>query len=214
MKAMKQNTQRGSAIFFILIGVVLFAALSFAVGNMLRGGGADMVSDDKARILADEMIDYARQVKQAVQHIRISNGCSDTEISFLNSAVSGYARVPESRDECQVFNSSGGGINYSYIPAQARDSADSSKSNFGETAFTGLVYVIGVGQDCANASCNELLLMASYINQKVCAKINKALGLGVDMTDESITGVEPNTADFFKKVGKRTVLIFLIGWLL
>lgn len=165
--------QTGSAIFYILIAVVLFAALGIAVSNMMRGPVGGSISNEKAGILAAEILSYAQQVKSTVQDLLISNDCEDTDISFENNIVSGYEHTPAARDKCKVFGSDGGGLSWQ---------SPTEKMNEGsEWYFTGLHPIHRIGSTSVVES--ELLLMLEGVSQEVCAQINVILGNPEQMLD-------------------------------
>lgn len=164
-----QNTQRGSALFIILIAVMLFAALSYAVSNMMRGGNEGLITEEKSNLYADEILEYARQIGQSIHGLRISNDCTDTEISFENAALAGYTHTPAAPDACQVFNVSGGGM--SYLPA-------TSVINGGlDWIFTGENDGANVGTQCNADGCADLIVILPDIKLTVCQAINKKLGI-------------------------------------
>lgn len=47
--------QRGNVLFLILLAVVLFAALNYAVTSSMSGGGKN-ASDERYRLLASQLI--------------------------------------------------------------------------------------------------------------------------------------------------------------
>ena len=59
---MISKPESGNVLFIILIAVALFGALNFVVGNMLRGGNPQAISEQKASILADEILAQARDI--------------------------------------------------------------------------------------------------------------------------------------------------------
>ncbi len=171
-------SQKGSALFIVLIATALFGALSFAVANMMRNDGGIKLSDEKAGLYADDILDYGRTVRQAVQHMRISNGCEDTDISFQNDVVSGYTNG--SNANCQVFNPDGGGMSW---VSPAADYNDGS-----EWVFAGTNIVDGVG-----TTAPDLIVMLPNINTSVCDRINNVSGITNTGTD--------NAVDFTKFAG-------------
>lgn len=168
--------ERGNALFFILIGVALFAALSFAVSDMMRGGSATSISDETAKLQATDIIDYARSVRQAVQNVRISNGCEDTQISFektpFDGSDAGYVNANAPSDfSCHVFHSNGGGL------------SSPSLSPEGEIwLFSTHAFFSGVGNSGATA---ELTAYININNDVLCDEINTKLGLDTDITGAS-----------------------------
>lgn len=169
------KSQSGSILFYILIAVALFAALSYAVSSMMRGGAE--IGEQKDSILIDGTLEYARNVKQAIQTLRISNSCSDDEISFERSPFDGsdadYTNASAPTDfSCHVFHPQGGGLGYS-TPDE-----DLSDYNY---VFTG---VFGVTDFGSNSS-GELSFILRGVSLDQCTKINTKLGLGAPQSDDT-----------------------------
>lgn len=166
----KRKNERGNALFFILIGVVLFAALSYTVGNMMRGGNAETIADEKAGLYADEILDYGRILRQAVQGVKISGGCLDGEISFETAGLTGYTNGTNTA--CQVFNSNGGDINYIKINSAVTSS---------DWVFTGTNIVDSVG-----TAAPDLVAILPDIKLSICEAINETSGITALGTDADI----------------------------
>lgn len=66
----KTQTQRGNVLFLILIAVVLFAALSYAVTQSSRGGG-DNVDDEKMRLEAARLLQQGAMIQQEFMKRRV-----------------------------------------------------------------------------------------------------------------------------------------------
>jgi hypothetical protein len=167
-RAKHKNSERGSVIFMILIAVALFAALGFVVSNMLREGSPQSVTEDRARLLAGEIMDYGRTLRQGVQNMRISNGCTDTQISFEVAALAGYANGTNTA--CQLFHRAGGDVNY--IPP----TADVTAANW---IFTGANNALNVG-----TTAPDLIAILPNIPLAVCNAINTASGIN-DLGNDS-----------------------------
>lgn len=125
---MKRSFESGNALFFILIAVVMLAALSFAVMQGSRGG-AESLSAEKTRLVATEILEYADVVAKAVAQTRL-RGFEDTQISFENSAVGGYANANCTDEQCKIFSPSGGGVNYIAPNAEGLDQASAAATTF------------------------------------------------------------------------------------
>lgn len=172
------HTQNGAVFYYILLAVALIAALSYVVSRDNRGS-VSALSDDQARIAANEIIEYGNTVAQAVQKLRL-RGCGDTEISFENPIITspvGFNYENGINTSCHVFNLNGGSINYSLVPPQYIKSINSANTYFGEYVFSGNAGFLGVGSDCANARCNELFMAIPYLDDSICLQINKSVGI-------------------------------------
>ena len=177
------HREAGNVLFIILIATILFGALSFAVGNMLRGGDTIAIGQEKAGLYAAEILDKARQIRSGVQEARAAYGCLANDMSFANDRVSGYAHTPATDIECQIFHASYGGTHYSVPPVDWLDTTQSAQTGYGQWFFTGesCVYDVGTGStDCATASGSadsDLIAVMPWIKREICIAINDALGL-------------------------------------
>jgi len=171
MNKISHHSQSGVALVYILIAVALFAALSYTVADMMKGGNADDITQERAKIYANEIIDYARLVKQSVQSVRISNDCSDTDISFENNVETGYTNGTNTA--CQVFHADGGMINWL--------SPQSTVNDGSEWLYSGGNHVDAIG-----TSASELVLILPNIKQLICDQINTSSGITDTGTDAAI----------------------------
>lgn len=175
----RTHPESGNVLFFILIAVVLFGALSYVVGGMMRGGNAESITEERARILASGIMDYGRALRQGIQNMRISNGCTDSQISFDTPSLSGYNN-PDSPDGCKLFTPAGGDVSYTPPLPDSLASISPAPTLYGEWYFTGGICAIGLGQDPASCSSNndkEIVAFLPYINLPTCIAINNALGI-------------------------------------
>ena len=165
-----RSPERGSAIFYILIAIVLFAALNFAVSNINRGGDSGL-SKELQRVYAGEIIDYSKSLRRAVQNMRIS-GVADTDISFDNQYVSGYQHSPEQPDQNKVFSKTGGAINYVEPNPDWLIANPPNPLNYGNWFFYGEGVILDVGTSAA-----DLTVTLSWIKKDICIAINDLLGI-------------------------------------
>lgn len=178
----KQPDEEGNVVFLLFLAVGLFAALGFTVTDMMRGGAAEQITDEKTRLHAAELLEVARQIKQSVQQAKLGFGCSDNTISFENPYVSGYEHTPQVDSGCIIFGENGG-ANYKLVPGDWLDPAQESRTRYREWYFTGGSCVIDIGTgsaDCATANGtndSDLILVAPWLKQGVCVELNAQLGI-------------------------------------
>lgn len=110
MNNSKRRAQSGNILFYILIAIALLAALSLAVAQSNRGS-LGQVNQERARILADELLDYGNAVSNAVAQLRL-RGCKDIEISFERPGPTQVNSNAPTDKTCHVFEKVGGGILY------------------------------------------------------------------------------------------------------
>ncbi len=185
-----KKRQAGNAMLFVLIGIVLFAALTYMYSKTGRSAGK--LSLEEAQLNAQQILSYAEKINGAVQMISLQNNCLATQISFENTTVGGYANAGSPANKsCRVFDLAGGGMLYIPPPSAVLDTAAAAAAVTGGFAagnlvgqyfFTGKLCVDGLGTgelatcESDSADNEELLLVFPWINGDVCAAINRILG--------------------------------------
>ena len=176
--------ESGNIMFLILIAVVLFAALSFAVTMSNRGGGSDMNAENM-RILASRITQHAMSYENAVVRLRISKGIAENAIDFDTPRAPGYDNPGCAGDICHVFNAEGGQAVYIDVDRKWLDGSQAGGAHYGYWLFTGGICVpgIGLGDDAscnADPANNELIALVPWVLKDICIQINRKLGIPLD----------------------------------
>lgn len=161
MNMLSLKSQRGSALFMILFGVALFAALSYALSqgrNSVNG-----LSVEKIRLISTDIIDMGNTLKESTARLRLRQ-VANTDISFQNGTVAGYINPGCSVDSCKVFAYDGGGIDWETPTNDVNGGVD--------WGFTGDVAIKNIGADDA-----DLVALLPRLPEAVCNRINVLLNL-------------------------------------
>lgn len=205
-----QAPEAGNVIWFVLIAVVLFAALSFTVAQMLRSGSPEDISAEKTKLYAAEILDTARQFRGAVQNAIIGNNCDESQISFANNTVPGYEHSPASPALCQIFHGSEGTASYRPPPQDWLDTAQSARDGYAEWFFIGegCVHESGSSDDnCSNSASgtdSDLIAVVPWIKRQICVELNDKLGIENPEGDPPQAGGEILFAPITKFTGSYT----------
>lgn len=170
VKCHYRNNTRGNALFLILIAVALFAALAYAMTSSDRAAGS--ISKDKAILIAGQMQSYAASIETAITRMKLVNGCTDTQISFENTVVTGYTNGNAPLDKrCHVFDPAGGAITWQNPPAGSNDGSD--------YMFTGYMsfHAQNPSTTVPVADAIDLVMILPYITSDICLAINRNVGL-------------------------------------
>ncbi|MEM9470109.1 MAG: hypothetical protein AAF988_08090, partial [Pseudomonadota bacterium] len=180
------QTQSGNVFILILAGIILFAALGFTFTRSVNKGTGNL-SKQQAKIAAQEILNYARLVENAVDRVR-RNGCSESEISFENNIESGYENTSAPIDNsCHIFNDNGGKITYETPPESFSDSNYLTNTHpagwiaTGKPIFFNGTCVNGLGNNCVGGGAtqdmfaSELILYYFYIDEEICIALNNIL---------------------------------------
>lgn len=162
----------------IFLAVALFGALMFTFSRGARQGTDDL-SERQANVAASDILAYTQQIERAVSRV-YRRGFSESAISFDNSFVSGYANADCGGDErCEIFSAGGGAARF----RNAESAWSLSNANW---VFNGENQVIGIGDDCADDSCVELLMILADLPITLCQVLNERLELAA-ISDAPLT---------------------------
>lgn len=167
------KSEHGNVLVYILIAVALFAALGFAVSNMMRSGGSS-IGAEKQGVSASEVLSFSKSMRDGVQLMHISNGCSDVQISLERSPFDGsdtnYVNASSPADfSCHVFHPDGGGVSYQLMSSNINGGAD--------WIFTGANDGKDIGSECVTDDCADLIAILPGVPVELCRAINKQLGI-------------------------------------
>lgn len=102
------RNQRGNILFLILLAVILFAALSYAVTNATRGGGKS-ASAEKAQLDAAVTEQCISMVENSAMRLKITKSCTDETISYELPGGGNENPDNPSDTNCFVFHPNGAG---------------------------------------------------------------------------------------------------------
>lgn len=204
----------GNAVVLVLIGVALFGALAY---TFMRGAkqGQGNLTKQQAKIAAQELLDFLGTVEKATNKLR-SRGCSESDISFANTGDTGPfvaandpATAP-SDGSCDIFNSSGGGLNfnmnwekYQISLAEITQYAAGNENQYGNIYFRiGTASTVDVG-----TAANDLMMHLNFVQPEICRQFNLLQGYTItEVADNSAALGTVNTS----YVGKPSVCRYTI----
>ncbi|MGB1077322.1 MAG: hypothetical protein ACPG05_03370 [Bdellovibrionales bacterium] len=176
------NTQKGNVLFLILIAVVLFAALSYAVTQSTRGGGD--TSEETVGFQVAELQQVVANVRTAILRLKM-NGCSNEEISVYSTmyaAPAGFDNVntPVAGGDfsCHIFHPDGGGV--TYFREDKRDICIPTGCDTTVLSVTGNHSVVNVG-----TSLPELMYFVDRVTDEFCEAWNEEVGVGTPIPQDN-----------------------------
>ena len=181
-----RSSEQGNIFFYILLGIILFAALIYAFSrNTINMNG---VSDQKNDLLASEIIEQGNTIKDAVSRIRVK-GYSDTQVSFENSVITGYTNANCSIDDCRVFKPTGGNIAWITPPVGSQG----TYADWGFSASKDITRIGTTADDLVAILPNLTLDICNKINSKVAPQTLLLVGGG---TFNKFTGSYPSGSSY------------------
>lgn len=179
------QNNKGNVLFLILIAVVLFAALSYAVTQSSRGTGKinELGLIDSATVFSSNA-----SIETAINRLKIL-GCSDTELSFWHDSNgdgtedgsdSYYNASAPSSKKCHIYDASGGGVTYQ-TPSSIYG-APQSGASMGYRITGSLGYSNTLSAD------PDLSIQTNNVNEDFCRQVNVANGYGNTLTPTGTGG--------------------------
>jgi hypothetical protein len=156
------KSQRGNAMVYVLIAIVLFAALSMTLGRQTDTGEAAGLPEAKAEMYATQLIAYATAAKSSIEQMTFSGAKLD-DLDFTLPSQAGFNNAPTSR---KVYHPNGGGLNANPLPKEA------IKQNLSDPV-AGWYLGRFNNVEWTKTTAPEVVLVAYQINKKVCEEINK-----------------------------------------
>lgn len=159
------SSQSGNVLFLILIAVALFAALSFAVSQSIRGGGGRTgVTEEKGQIDSAYLQQFPTSVRQAIVRMRISGSLNPEDISLARQGTVAYGAFGTNPSR-EVFHPQGGAVAYQAPPDGINDGSD--------WVFNGDIEVQDMGLTTGNASGSDLVAFLTGVRIDICRYVNQ-----------------------------------------
>lgn len=160
----KRSHERGNAFLYILIAVVLLAALTFTLSRIESqdGGGQGKVDKAQVELDANTILSYAASVQNAL--IRMDQvGVNAADIDFMQPWETGFNDDPTTE---KFFHPDGGGLNYKPLPPTATGpSASDPQPRFYVGRFINFAWTPTVDPDT--------VFVAYKITRPVCEELNR-----------------------------------------
>jgi hypothetical protein len=201
-----KTNSKGNALFLILIGVALFAALSYAITSSDRGSGG--IAKEQGRLDAGELQQRLTMIKVAYEKLRLQ-GCAFNQISVHwdqdndgdyndNNAGELYYNSSAPVDHsCHIFHPQGGGIEKPVLrPSllQVYKTGWNITAQYGHVYFTTFNRLGGIGLDAER----DLVGIVYGMPLDTCLAYNSILSIANSGTAPPTGRLYPDLGGAFK----------------
>lgn len=157
------KTERGNALFLILIAVALFAALSYALTQSGRGGGG--IDKEQASLNAASLVQMTTLLRVTADKMVLFGTTSKTAFQ-LNDLVD-VANPCTTGVNC-LFSTDGGNVSVPDYPSGL--STGTLSANYYNTGS-------GLSVNNIGTSANDAFITIEPLTEYACGEINKNLGI-------------------------------------
>lgn len=172
--------ERGNILFLILLAVVLFAALSYAVTSSMRGGGKSAASEANQGAVA-EIMNFNIAVENATQRLMLTNGLKPENVSFVVTSKQWPGTTGTignntncTTDACRIFRTEGGGVEIRSFEKYANMQPTGYQNGWpmpGYISYTMLVW------PQAGTDLNDVVMIINGMKPEICQEYNTRMGI-------------------------------------
>lgn len=181
--------ERGNILFLILLAVVLFAALAYAVTSSMRGGGTN-AGTETTQALMSELLNYYAELNGAVQRMMLIDDVKDYQLSFRmtdRDYITGASGNPNcTSNKCRIFHPEGGGISGKNIAKFRENKVDT----YSQRVF--YYSVPGAGTEKP-----DIVLITYGASYELCRALNAKAGLADFPYGVSFTQADSTTFQYY-----------------
>lgn len=175
MKVTPNRNESGNALFLILIAVILFAALSYAITQSNRGSGAP--NRETSLISSTTVTQYSSAIRTGVTRMLLRN-VDVPDINFDAPTEGAFTTAAADPDlaKKELFHPDGGGVSYSPVDmntVNAVVTTQGAKQN-GNWHFV-LANVSGIGTANGSGTAYDLVAMLDNVKKTICERINEQI---------------------------------------
>lgn len=180
------NNEKGSVFIYLLIGIALFAALSYAISQSIRlssdSGGGVFGDSEKNTATVLDIQQFLEAVKMRVFQITNSNGVSENMVDFQNDVylfandTTNTANINANcvTNDCHVFSPYGSEGLIPFIFQSAADTTPQSTATLPKNGHgqVGQIIIDGVGTPAP-----ELIFVIYGVKPTICNLYNQRQGV-------------------------------------
>lgn len=152
--ALRKNN--GNAVFYVLLGVILFGLLGFAISKASRSPSIDYSAQEE-EIAFEDFVSYATTLERAVQTM-IAGGTKPSDIDFTAPTAGGFTTAPYGK---KIFHPQGGGVEY----------RTQQEPGYAAYVYNKLASIVGLGTLAATGG--QEIIFGAQVTLDMCRKLNK-----------------------------------------
>lgn len=157
------SRENGNVLVYILIAVILFGALSFAISRQTNTAGTAELDVAKLEFYASDVIGYSAQANSVIDQMMIT-GSSIDDYDFTKPGDSDFNIPPH---EHKVFHPQGGGLDIKSLTEAIKVDKEPEDAGWYMTSSTNVEW--------SESAATDVILSAYQISKPLCELLNKKI---------------------------------------
>lgn len=182
-QSLTRQNEKGNALFLILIAVILFAALSYAITQSNRSGANP--SRETNLIASTTVTQYPSAIRTAITRMLL-RGVSLSQLDFDPPSSGTFNTAPTN---VKVFHPNGGGAVFQNVDPNTVE-LDGSNVPLGDWNFINASAVTNVG-----TAADDVIAVLTHVRQGICERINEQITGSTTIPDSGLTSATILTGD-------------------
>ena len=170
--------EKGNALFLILIAVILFAALSYAITQSNRSGGN--ASRETNLVAGTTVTQYPSAIRTAITRMLL-RGVSASDIDFIDPADADFDDAPVT---AKVFHPNGGGAVYQNVDPNTVE-LDNHNVPLGAWTFLSEKAVTNIG-----TGKGDVVAVLTRVRTGICERINEQITGSTDIPASGLSDAQ------------------------
>lgn len=177
-------SEKGNVLFLILIAVVLFGALSYAVTQSSQSGSGN-ASQERALVDSAQITQYPASVRTAIVRMVVGGRLVEDLLFDRPKDFEDLEDEPGNRIKDAVFHPQGGGATSTKAPANVMEDEEPGDWFFSSEYQVEFIGTTDVG---GSNTANDIIAFLPGVTKTLCISMNNRLGIVAD-TDADGDGI-------------------------
>jgi hypothetical protein len=162
--------EKGNALFLILIAVVLFAALSFAITQSNRSGGNS--NRETSLVSSTTVTQYSSSLRTGIMLMMLRNNMSTNQVLFIPPTEATYGGTDAS---FEVFHPDGGGVSFSTVDRATVNAVTTGVAITNPFRSSNWYFINNKVVENVGTAAGDIVALLTDVSLPVCQRINEQI---------------------------------------
>lgn len=165
-----RTNEKGNALFLILIAVVLFAALSFAITQSNRSGANS--NRETSLVSSTTVTQYSSAVRTGVMRLMLRRNLAANQLLFVSPTEAAYGGADSN---LEVFHPDGAGVSYTAVDVNTVGTVQTVFTSVNPFRHGNWYYINNKAVEDVGTATGDLVAILVDVSRPICERINEQI---------------------------------------